>query len=186
MPPTQSDILTRCRKLGLNCDAIPTDSMSSVLAALSCFPMYMVANVDAWTSDTQFRVPLLDLPGIEHIREAFELGSQESRLNIDKSHRRVLGTLVANAKPCDLVFYEYALETLRITLGVLTPGLAEQVRAAVARMIVAVAKASGEGFGGTGPKISPQERACIEVINEILSLSESESAAAVLAEVYAA
>jgi hypothetical protein len=183
MEPTQSEILDRCRKLGLQCDTIPTDSMSSVLAALSCFPMYMVANVDAWTSDTQFRVPILDLPGSEHIRESFVLGAQEGKFEIEKHHRRVLSTLVTNAKPCDLVFYEYALETLRITLGVLTPSLAERVRAAVARMIVAVAKASGEGIGGTGPKISPQERACIEVIDETLSLSETEPAAAVLAEV---
>ena len=70
MNATQADVLERCRKLGLQCDAIPTDSMSSVVAALSCFPMYMVANVDAWTSDKQFRVPILDLPGSEHVREA--------------------------------------------------------------------------------------------------------------------
>ena len=183
MKTTQSDILERCHKLGLKCDTIPTDSMSSLLAALSCFPMYMVANVDAWTSDTQFRVPILDLPGSEHIRESFVLGTQEGTLEIEKHHRRVLGTLVANAKPCDLILYEYALETLRITLGVLTPSLAAKVRTAVARMIVAVARASGEGIGGSGPKITPQERACIEVINETLSLSETESAAAVLAEV---
>lgn len=185
MPPTQSEIVDRCRKLGLQCDTIPTDSMSSVLAALSCFPMYMVANVNAWTSDTQFRVPILDLPGSEQIRESFVLGTQEGRLDIEKHHRRVLSTLVAHAKPCDLVFYEYALETLRLSLGILTPSLAENVRAAVARMIVAVAKASGEEIGGTGPKISPQERACIEVINETLSLSDADSAAAVLTEVLA-
>ncbi len=183
MESTQSDVVNRCRKLGLQCDTIPTDSMSSVLAALSCFPMYMVANVDAWASHKKFRVPILDLPGSEHIRESFVLGAQEGKLEIEKQHRGVLGTLVTNAKPCDLIFYEYALETLRGALGMLTPSLAESVRAAVARMIVAVAKASGEGIGGTGPKISPQERACIEAINETLSLSESESAAAVLAEV---
>jgi len=144
--------------------------------------MYMVANVDAWTSDTQFRVPILDLPGSEHIREAFVLGKQETRFEIEKQHRRVLSTLIANSKPSDLVFYEYALETLRLALGTLTPSLAEQIRTAVAHTIVAVAKASGEGLGGSGPKISPQERDCIEVIDKTLSLSQTQSAAAILAE----
>jgi hypothetical protein len=95
----------------------------------------------------------------------------------------VLSTLVANAKPCDLVFYEYALETLQLALGMLTPDLAENVRVAIARMIVAVAKASGEGIGGSGARISPQEKSCIEQINATLSLSDSELAADVLAEV---
>jgi hypothetical protein len=179
---TQSQVVDRCRKLGLQCDTIPTDSMSSALAALCCFPMYMVANVDAWTSDSQFRVPILDLPGSEHIREAFALGTQEQQFTIEKQHRRVLSTLVANAKPSDLVFYEYALETLRLVLDTLAPSLAEKVRAAVARTIVAVAKASGEGIGGGGQKISPHERDCIEFIDTTLSLSQSESAAAILAE----
>lgn len=183
MAKTQSEIVDRCRKLGFQCETIPTDSASSVLAALSCFPMYMVANVDAWTSDTQFRVPILDLPGSEQIRESFVLGSHEGRLKIEKQHRRVLSTLVTHAKPCDLVFYEYALETLRLALDVVTPSLAEKVRTAVARMIVAVAKASGEGIGGMGPKISPQEKSCIETINRTLSLTETEPAADVLAEV---
>jgi len=183
MEPTQSDIVDRCRKLGLQCDTIPSGSMSSVLAALSCFPMYMVANVDAWTSDRQFRVPFLDLPGSEHIRESFALGKEEGKFEIEKDHRRVLSTLVANAKPCDLVFYEYALETLRLSLGALEHGLAVKVREAVARMIVAVANASGEGIGGTGPKVSPEEKACIEVISKTLSLTETETAATVLAEI---
>jgi len=183
MAPTQPEIVDRCGKLGLRCDTIPTDSMSSVLAAISCFPMYMVANVDAWTSDTQFRVPILDLPGFEHVRESFVLGTQQGKFEIDKQHRRLLSTLVSNARPCDLVVYEFALETLRLTLEVLESGLAEKVRAAVARMIVAVARASGEGIGGTGPRVSPHERACIDVINETLSLGETELAQGILAEV---
>ena len=183
MTATQSEIVDRCRKLGLQCDAIPMDTLSSVVAALSCFPMYMVANVDAWTSDRQFRVPILGLPGSEHIRESFVLGTQEGRLEIEKDHLRVLSTLVSNAKPSDLVFYEYALETLRMTLGTLTPSLADKVRTAIARMIVAVAKASGERLAGTGPKVSPHEKACIKQISETLFLSDSESAASILAEV---
>ncbi len=49
-------------------------------------------------------------------------------------------------------------------------------------MIVAAAEASGEGLLGTGPKVSPQEKACIKQIDSVLSLSDSEAAAAVLTD----
>lgn len=173
-------LIERCRKLGLTCDEVATDHISSPLAALACFPMYMVANVHAWSSDKQFRVPIVDLPGSEHIREAFAIGKQESSFEMAKEHRRVLGTLVGHAKPSDLVIYEYALETLKDLLLEVTPQIAEKVRAAVARMIVAVAQASGEGFLGTGPKISPEEQACILEIANKLSLQTTPASAAIL------
>jgi hypothetical protein len=180
MTATLPQLMEQCCKLGLRCDALPTDRLSSALAALACFPMYMVANVHAWTSDRQFRIPLLDLPGFEHIREAFAIGKQESAFEMSKEHRRVLGTLVSHARPPDLVVYEYAVETLKQLLPLLSPGLAERVRAAVARMIMAVAQASGEGFLGTGEKISPEERTCIAQIDRELSLSASPRAAETL------
>jgi hypothetical protein len=173
-------LLERCRKLGLTCDEVATDHISSPLAALACFPMYMVANVHAWASDKQFRVPIVDLPGSEHIREAFAIGKQESSFAMEKEHRRVLGTLVSHAKPSDLVIYEYALETLKDLLLEIATQIAEKVRAAVARMIVAVAQASGEGFLGTGPKISPEENACIMEITNKLSLQTTPASAAIL------
>jgi hypothetical protein len=176
-------LLERCLKLGLACDQVSTDRISSPLAALACFPMYMVANVHAWTSDKQFRVPILDLPGSEHIREAFTIGQQENSLEMAKEHRRVLGTLVSHAKPSDLVIYEYALETLKGILLEVTPQIAESIRTAVARMIVAVAQASGEGFLGTGPKISPEEKACIMEIANTLSLQATPASAAILTAV---
>lgn len=182
MTSSQSAVVDRCRKLGLECSDMPTDQLTSTLAALSCFPMYMVANVDAWTSDRQWRVPILDLPGSEHIREALALGKQEGEFEISKEHRRILGTLVSNAKPSDLVIYEYALETLKQAMAEATAPLAEKLRIAVARMIVAVAEASGEGLLGTGPKVSPQEKSCIKQIDSVLSLSDSAAAAAVLAD----
>jgi hypothetical protein len=173
----------RCGKLGLRCQDIPSDAMSSTLAALACFPMYMVANVHAWTTDRQWHVPILDLPGAEHIREAFAIGRQEGSLEISREHRRVLGMLVSHAKAPDLVFYEYALETLKGILSELTPELANQVRAAIARMTVAVAQASGEGWLGSGPKVSSEEKACIGQIARELSLTSSPAAAAYLKDV---
>ena len=170
---TLSQLAERGRKLGLRCDELPTDRISSPLAALACFPMYMVANVHGWTSDRQFRVPVLDLPGSEQIREAFQVGEQEAAFEITKEDRRVLGTLLTQARPPDLVIYEYALETLKGLLPLLIPALADRIRAAIATMVVAAAEASGKGIFGTGEKISAEERACIAQIERELSLSTS-------------
>ncbi len=179
MSPTD-EIMNRCRKLGLECDTFPTDKMSSVLGALACFPMYMVANVDAWTNDVEFRVPILDWAGSEKIREAFVLGYQESNFNLERDHGLLLKTLLSNTKPSDLVIYEYALSTLRRAIKIVSADLAEHLRVAIAQTIVAVARASGEGLGGSGPKITPQEQFCIDDIDEALGLSSSKRAAEVL------
>jgi hypothetical protein len=62
-------------------------------------------------------------------------------------------------------------------------GIADQTRAAVARMIVRVSRASGEGLFGTGEKMSRQEEACIKSIADALSLRTSPAAAEVLAKI---
>jgi hypothetical protein len=180
MENATEQLTRRLQKLGLSCDEVPLDRLSSATAALMCFPMYMVANVHAWTSATQFQVPLVDLPGSEAIREAFAIGAQEARLEMAKEHRRVLGGLLTHAKPSDRVIYEYALDTIALFLSQADPAVVDQARTAVARMILAVAEASGQGLLGTGEKISPEERACIEQIAAALGLRETEAAAEVL------
>lgn len=181
MDPSGETLSTRLGKLGLRCgDDVPTDRLVSATAALSCFPMYMVANVHAWTGDRQFRVPLLDLPGSEQFLESFAIGKQEARLELDPEHRVALGTLIKDARPADRIIYEYALEALRSFLDSATPDLALTTRVAVAQMIVAVARASGKGPLGSGPKVSDEERACIRQIDEALELSQAEPAADVL------
>ncbi|MHC4403293.1 MAG: hypothetical protein ACYTG0_26850 [Planctomycetota bacterium] len=176
-------LVSRLQKLGLSCDEVALDCLSSQTAALMCFPMYMVANVHAWTSATQFQVPVVDLPGSEAIRESFVIGTQEGRLDISKEHRRVVSSLLTHAKPSDRVIYEYALETIALFLSAADPTVVAQTRTAVARMIIAVAKASGQGLLGTGEKISPQERACIEQIAAELHLRDTQDAAQVLQEI---
>jgi hypothetical protein len=180
MNATLPQIVERCDKLGLHCNQFPTDHLDSALAALACFPMYMVANVHAWTTGRQFHISLLDLPGSEEIREAFTIGSQEAAFDLTKEHRRILSSMLSHAKPTDQVVYEYALETLKEVLPLLTPALAQQVRTAVARMIVAVARASGKGLLGTGQKFSPEEKACIGQIDRELSLTKCAGAAEIL------
>jgi hypothetical protein len=185
MPVSEAWLVERCRKLGLACDAVPTERLSSVLAALACFPMYMVANEHHWTTDRKWHIPFLDLPGFEKIREGFVIGEEEAAFDLSKEHKRVLGSLLASGKPSDLVVYEYALETLREFLTLATPPLAERVRTAVAHMIVAVAQAAGKGLFGTGTKISPEEKSCIGQISRELSLQASPAAAAILGKAFA-
>jgi hypothetical protein len=182
MSRMSDEIVGRCQKLGIECEELPTEQITSGLATLACFPMYMVANVHAWTGDTQWKMPVLDLPGAEHIREAFELGKQQSGLGLDKQHRQLLSTLLNNAKPSDLVIYDYASDTIKAALVEVTPDVADTLRAGIAQMIVAVAKASGKGLLGTGKKISDNERACIMHIADELSLNESEAANKALSE----
>jgi hypothetical protein len=177
MDTPSARLVNRLEMLGLHCADVPLDRLSSAVAALACFPMYMVANVHGWTSDRQFKVPLIDWPGSEAVREAVAIGEQEARLPIDKEHGKVLGTLLSTARPPDRVIYEYALETLREFLAAASPGLADQVRTAVARMTVAVAQASGKRLFGTGEKISPEERACIGHVAAELRLADSPKAA---------
>jgi hypothetical protein len=60
------------------------------------------------------------------------------------------------------------------------PAVGERLRTLVARMVVDVAKASGKGVFGTGAKVSPQERECIEHIATELRLTEAAMAGQIL------
>lgn len=181
MAMNPENLAERLRMLGLASDeGVPRDRVTSAVAALACFPMYMVANVHAWSDDRQFRVPLIDWPGSEAVREAYAIGQQEARLPISDAHREVLGGLLSHAKPSDRIIYEYALETLSTFLAAADPTVASTLKAAVARSIVAVAAASGKGFLGTGRKVTPDERACIDEIARRLDLASSAEAAASL------
>jgi hypothetical protein len=182
MPIPPESLSERLTMLGLVPDAVPvpTDRITSAVAALACFPMYMVANVHAWSGESQFRVPLLDWPGSENVREAYALGQQEARLHVGDEHRKVLSGLLTHARPSDRIIYDYALETLKAYLTSASPAMAEGLRVSIARGIVAVAEASGKGFLGTGRKVTDEERACIAGIARELDLGTSTEAATTL------
>jgi hypothetical protein len=160
----------RLELLGLATAEVPTDRLNSATMTLTCFPMYMVANVDELNGEHGFRIPFFDLPGIETLRESYVIGTQEQYLDLDREHRRLLTSMLGHARPCDRVIYEHALETLRLLLEVAEPELAANVRTGIAKTIVAVAKASSGGFFGIGRKVSPNERVCIERIATLLDL----------------
>ena len=172
-----SEVVSRLKKLGLKCEDFPLDQISSPIAALVCFPMYMVVNVHGWTSDRQFKIPVLD---IQAFREAFVIGEEEGRLDVTHEHQKVVDSMLTTVRPPDLVIYEYALETLKQYLAIAQPTVGEKIRTLVARMVVDVAKASGKSIFGTGEKVSPQERECISHIAAELRLTDVAAAAEIL------
>lgn len=180
---SESSLVERLRMLGISCIDVPTDKLSSATTALACFPMYMVANVHAWTKETQWELPLLDIPGWEAIREAFAIGRQEKVLHLAPEHRHALGTMLGKARPADRIIYEYALDTLAMFLDQAAADVAEGIRTAVARTVIAVARASGEGLFGTGEKINRHEFELIGHIAERLNLAASEEAKKLLDEI---
>ena len=182
MSAPMSEVVSRLQMLGLTCAEVPLDRIDSAIVALACFPMYMVANVHGWTSDRQFKVPLLDIQGFEAFREAFVIGEEEARLEMNPEHRKVVDSMLSTVRPPDRVIYEYALEALKQYLAIAQPAVGERIRTLVARMVVDVAKASGKGLFGTGEKVSPQERECINHIAAKLRLADTARAAEILKE----
>jgi len=88
--------------------------------------------------------------------------------------------MLSTARPPDRVVYEYALATLKQYLAIAGPAAVDRIRTLVARMVVDVAKASGKGIFGTGEKVSPQERECINHIAAELQLMDTAGAAEIL------
>ena len=176
-------ILERLAKLGLGTNALPNDRMTSATSALLCLPMYMVSNVHGWTDDRQFLIPVIKAHGLEAFREAFVIGAEKATLTIDEAHAEELDSFLAAARASDRIVYEYALETLRMFLGLATPILADWIRGRVAEMIVRVANAAGKEIFGSGDKVSAQERACILQITQALDLRRSAEATRTLATI---
>src|SRR5262245_63343727 len=160
MSSATNEVVSRLEMLGLKCQDVPLDRVSSPIAALACVPMYMVANVHGWTSDRQFKVPLLDIQGVEAFREALVIGKEEARPEMTPEHLKVVDSMLSTVRPPDRVIYEYALETLKQYLAIAQPAVSESIRTVVARMVVDVARASGKGVSGTGEKERPQRRSC--------------------------
>jgi hypothetical protein len=180
MSSATNEVLSRLQMLGLKCQDVPLDRVSSAIAALACFPMYMVANVHGWTGERQFKVPFLDIEGLEAFREAFVIGEEEARLELTPEHRKVVDSMLTTTRPPDRVVYEYALETLKQYLVIAQPAVGDRIRTLVARMVVDVARASGKGIFGMGEKVSPQERECISHIAAELGLMDTARAAEIL------
>jgi hypothetical protein len=144
--------------------------------------MYMVANTPAWMGNEQRRTKISRLLGIDSLREAFAIGKEEAKFDISSEHGQTLHQLLIAAKPTDEIVYEYALETLAMFLEDTTDDLTETIKMLVARGLVAVATASGEGWFGGGDELSSSQRNCIRQIVFVLKLNDSPSASTILEE----
>ena len=129
MKATELELLVRCNRLGIKCDGLPQNAINS-----------------AWTDDRPFRVPILDLPGAEPMREAFVIGEQEHQWALERDHRHLLGTLIRAPQPSDRVIYEFAWETLALGLEYLHSDVAARLRGSMHQLVMAVAHASGKGL----------------------------------------
>lgn len=81
-----NDVIERLNKLGLQCKTVPTHKLSSATTALACFPMYMVANVATWSDDSDRHLKLSNLFNAASLRDAYAIGEQETRLEINAQH----------------------------------------------------------------------------------------------------
>jgi hypothetical protein len=172
-----TEVVPRLQMLGLKCTDVPLDQVTSPIAALACFPMYMVANVHGWTAHHLFTVPVLHIEGLEAFREAFVIGEDEARLEMTAEHRKVLDSMLKPARAPDRIVYEYALETLKLYLAAAQPAVAERLRTLVAQTIADVARAAAKGVFGSAGKIIPEQRECIAHIAAELRLAEAPQAA---------
>ncbi|CAN5827127.1 hypothetical protein BH23PLA1_BH23PLA1_07900 [soil metagenome] len=171
MSVLSSDALEeRLGLLGLPCESVPTDHLSSAALALACFPMYMVANCHVWASGKQYDAPEVEWPGAEELLAA--LGNSTS---LEPAHRELLDSLRFGAKPPDRVFYEFALETLALFLDRAAPEVANQTRLLIAQGIVEMAGA-GIGTNFATVRCASAKRAYLQHIIVKLRLADTPTA----------
>jgi hypothetical protein len=144
--------------------------------------MYMVAHASTLTDEAEDTGRLSGWSGFTVMREAFAIGQQQSMLEIQDCHQKVLRELLVSAKPSDVVIYDFALDTLKLCFRKANPDLVEQMKTAIARMMVSVGKAAGEGFFGGGHKVTAAQKACIQTVVDELRLLGSPTAAQIFHE----
>lgn len=181
---TYTNIQHRIQKLGISCKEPPDlHRIAPPIAALACFPMHMVAAASAVTDtpadDERSWKSLFDLGGV---REALVIGEQESELAVADHDVRVLHGLLTFRRPSDRIVYDYAFDTLHEYFELANPDVVETLKMLVARSIVAVSEAAGEGWFGSGNAPSDEQQSCIEAICKHLELRESPTARVILAE----
>jgi hypothetical protein len=182
---TTTELMGRIHKLGIPCEHAPaTHRVDPAIAAIACFPMHMVAGASVLIDSTdEDRSKFKDLFNIAAVRAALVVGEQEIALAVSTADRETLNGMLAFHRPADIIIYEYALDTLNLYFTMANADVVELLKTTVARSVVAVSKAAGEGWFGRGSTPSEDQRACIDAICLRLKLGESKTAAAVLEEI---
>ena len=145
---TVTELITRIKKLGIVCEHAPAmHCIDPAIAAVVCFPMNMVAGASVLIdSSDEERSKFKDLFNITGVREAFVIGEQESALAVSSEDLKALDCMLAFHRPSDVIIYEYALDTLSLYFTLANSDVVEMLKMVIARSIVAVSKAAGEGW----------------------------------------
>lgn len=67
-------------------------------------------------------------------------------------------------RPADIIIYEYAMDTLSLYFTMANSDVVKVMKTAISRSIVAMAKAAGEGWFGSGRRPTEDQRVCIDTI----------------------
>ncbi len=180
-----TELISRLNKLGIKCEHAPlTDRIDAPIAAVACFPMYMVAGASVLIDSTdQDQMSFTKLFQITAVREAFVIGEQENALSVSDADGKVLDGMLAFHRSADIIIYEYALDTLSLYFAIANADVVDLLKTVIARSVVAVSKAAGEGWFGGGGTPSDDQRTCIDTICLRLKLRESKTASVVLDEI---
>ncbi len=170
-----TDLLeARLGLLGLTCESVPTDHLTSATTALACFPIYMIANAHVWISGKSYDAPEEELPSAKEF-----LADLEPACPLEPAHRELLNTLRFGAKAPDRVFYEYALETLDLFLRKTSPKVADQTRLLIAQGLIRMAEATAKTSASTA-RVGSAERAYLQHLIVNLRMSETPAALEIL------
>ena len=177
-----TELISRVNKLGIKCEHAPsTDRIDAPIAAVACFPMHMVAGASVLIDPTdRDQMSFKKLFHITAVREAFVIGEQESSLPVSDADVKVLDGMLAFHRAADIIIYEYALDTLSLYFTMANADVVDLLKTVIARSVVAVSKAAGEGWFGSGGTPSDDQRTCIDTICLRLKLRESKTASVVL------
>ena len=178
----QSEIRRRIEKLGFECPRdLKTDQLEPAVLALACMPMYYVAVILEIKDDEELPESATnDIFGVHHLRELMATSEATGSLQLNSADERQLRSLLVNRRPIDSIIYDFAIETLRKYLNVASPEVAEPIRAMIARTMVSVAHASGDGWFGAGSRATPEQVALIQKIAASLGLEQNEAAASLM------
>lgn len=165
-------------KLGFECnEEIRNDTLQSPMLAVSSMPMYYVAAVLEFKEDSDLPESLLnDIFGVNRLREAFAANQVTQDMHLCYANESQLRALLVDRRKVDVIIYEFAVETIKMYLQVATPEIAAVVRNVVARGMVEVATASGNGWFGSGAEATAEQLDIISQIRDELQLDKSEVA----------
>ncbi len=91
--------------------------------------------------------------------------------------------MLAFRRSADIIIYEYALDTLGLYFTMANADVVDVLKTVIARSVVAVSKAAGEGWFGSVGTPSDDQRTCIDTICLRLNLRESKTVSVVLDEI---